>query len=286
MIALFPVPAWAGCGACNAGDASVSAMGIPDGASLGVVAGMGTLVTRNLAGTRETGLHDQLSEQASLVALWTLAPSVRIQASLPYVRRELSVGTQRWSNEGFGDASASATVVVWKDPGISFGQAVTLMGGITAPTGRRVAGSSEHAQPGLGAWSGLAGASWVAHYELWRFYVSQAYKANTPNVDGYRYGNLLTGNAGIQRQTWTERLDATFEVNARYVDADYDHDGFVIDDTGGTVVYATPGLVAQLGGTEKSRFFLRGSLQIPFINAERGHQQPGVLGQIAVNAAF
>src|SRR5213075_2230986 len=113
-------------------------------------------------------------------------------------------------------------------------------------------------QPGSGSWDGLLGIGATYEPARWRFNAVALSKWNTPNDDGYRFGNDFVAELEAGNRFWLEPYPGPFmrlDGRVRYVSEGQDHDGGTVADTGGerATVGATyafrprPSLDFQLG---------------------------------------
>ncbi|HYM82362.1 MAG TPA: transporter [Candidatus Limnocylindria bacterium] len=186
-----------------------------------------------------------------------------LSASLPYIDRvhrhesEHHPGffeEQKWTYSGLGDL----TVLGYLTPGAGQGRpSVTLQLGLKAPTGKRNVGEIEGeqpepmARPSSGSWDGLVGVQ-VRHWVDTRTFQGDGVslplsagvlaRVNGPGTDDYRAGNELQLNVA---GGWAllSRVSLLAQVNTRWRAKD---DVGATDgeeaNTGGTAVFATPGL--------------------------------------------
>jgi hypothetical protein len=118
----------------------------------------------------------------------------------------------------------------------------------------------EHLQPGTGStdwFGGLAGS-----YQLdprSALFSSVQYRTTGRNDTGYKYGNAFLVNVEYEHKLGT-RLDAVVGLNYRNAGRDeVDASGAHDEDTGGTMFFVTPQVLAEVGHGR----VLRASVQIP-----------------------
>ncbi|MGH7452595.1 MAG: hypothetical protein ACRENG_14705, partial [bacterium] len=100
--------------------------------------------------------------------------------------------------------------------------------------------------------------------------LSASYQANGANDQNFAYGNVFRFNAAAQKALFNP-VEVIAEINGRT--ADYDDGGGETDlNSGGTVVYFSPGLRLRLGGAVS----LRGQVQIPVVENLHGEQNEKV----------
>ncbi|HEX7078105.1 MAG TPA: hypothetical protein VF363_06780 [Candidatus Eisenbacteria bacterium] len=188
-------------------------------------------------------------------------------ATLPFVSRtheHIHNGAggpeyQRWSYSGIGDLQALA--VRKFGPGAAGGARYYASAGVKAPTGARNVEEVDGDQPepparlGTGSWDFLAGvgSEWrlgsgpAAGSEI-PLRLSLSGRVNGRGTERYRVGSELTAHAGTEVPL-IPALTALFQTNLRvHAKDDVGDTDSEASNTGGTVVYASPGLRLGLGG--------------------------------------
>lgn len=147
------------------------------------------------------------------------------------------------------------------------------MAGITAPTGSNEAKDAAgdrldaHLQPGTGAWSATVGLHLAVTRIGGLWDASVLGKASGTNAHDYRYGRTLLYNAGFTSHD-LRGFQLLAQVNGRSAARDQLEDGTLGTNTGGTVIYASPGArwISGLG------LNLEAALQVPVRQALDGDQ--------------
>ena len=199
--------------------------------------------------------HDEVRTMNRIAtALLTYAPTPRLHlsAAIPFVSRDHdhlasshahgrgllpqhNTIPEAWHLEGVGDVMLQARANVASH--------LWLIGGVKLPTGEHELRNPDGeiaelpVQPGSGTTDGIVG---VSYQRSWFF--TATYQFRTGDSDGYRLGNELQLNAGSVH-TFTPRLDLLLQLNARIrakdaIEDEPEEEAF----TGGTFVYASPGL--------------------------------------------
>lgn len=211
--------------------------------------------------------HDEV-RTLNRVATATLgyAPSDRVQLTLaiPYLSRDhdhLGEGVpESWQLRGTGDVVLQSR---WNAAG-----GLWLIAGVKLPTGRDDLKNEDGeaaeipVQPGSGTTDGIAGISYqrafnmhtpvsgpLGNIALVPWFVTATYQFRGGATRGYRLGDEFQLSAGTVYPL-TRRLDALAQLNTRIrqrdrIDDEPDEEPF----TGGTFVYASPGLRFSLGRT-------------------------------------
>ena len=232
--------------------------------------------------------HDEVrtvNRVGTLLASWAPSDRLILSVSAPWVSRfhehveESSGDTERWRFDAFGDLSLGARYRVAPD--------VWATVAVKLPTGKRrpVNDEGEPAEvtlaPGTGSTDVTVGAVWVSQSTVpslsksvlgrgaaMPYFVGASYKVNGSGTDRYRLGDELLVNAGLYYPV-LRNLQAMLQVNARIKAKDDVGDtDEVRDHTGGSFVYASPGVrVAMRGG-----FAVYGTVQIPVYQRVNGIQ--------------
>ncbi|RYY41782.1 MAG: transporter [Chitinophagaceae bacterium] len=144
-----------------------------------------------------------------LTLQYSVGRKLQLQALLPWQANSLRNDAGSRSLSGLGDVSLMAQYRLWErnsDKGVR--QSVLLGGGVKLASGRYVAAATSKAedqnfQLGTGSTDLLLNGSYRISLRRWTFSGVGAYKYNTANKDGYRYGDVVNG--GVQaafRQEW------------------------------------------------------------------------------------
>jgi len=205
------------------------------------------------------------THQWSFNARGRVLPRFKVVAMLPYVQREHEHELQHhpgyfipshWQYEGVGDATMIVHWEAWGSIQSGIG-ALTLQGGAKLPTGKRhveeIDGDEPEppARPGTGSTDGLFGVQLMRHWSVAApgkrttsvpLVFSVLGRWNGEGTDGYRMGNELHPSLSSSYEIWNGvallgQLNAVFHGRDQVgnTDAEPHH-------TGGTSVYATPGL--------------------------------------------
>jgi hypothetical protein len=236
------------------------------------------------------GSEREREHRVAAFALWRPLDRLALIARLPYNIKRI---TERPSGEvpltqraqGVGDAGLQALVGVHQTRG-THPLTVGLLLGAEIPTGSNERRGSDgerldaHLQPGTGAWSGSGGVHVGVSMGRAMLDASLIGRANGANVHGYRYGDVLLFNAGYAsapRRGWS----LIAQLNGRAAGRDRLEDGARGDNTGGTVVYAAPGVRWQgaLG------IGIEGTLQIPVIESLLGDQDEHTTARVALSVS-
>jgi hypothetical protein len=223
------------------------------------------------------GEEQEREHRVGAFALWRPLNRLAVVARLPYAVKDITTRPQGGAAtidraHGLGDAELLAMVGVVHIGG-PLPLTVGVVGGAAAPTGANELKDDSgerldaHLQSGTGAWSGTGGinVAIAAGADVWE--ASLLGRTSGTNAHGYRYGNVLLYNAGFTSRAWNgTRL--LMQLNGRAASRDRLEDGTLGENTGGSVLYAAPGLrwVSTLG------LSIEAAVQIPVAQALFGAQ--------------
>jgi len=204
-----------------------------------------------------------------------LVAAVPLQRNL-YSATGSDIASESHTLWGLGDAQLGAGYFIVDRVDFSAGsrQELALSAGSAFPTGPNDSKADgerldEHAQLGRGAFGPYAGITYAFHMDPWNFTASVIGRTFTTNDLGYRYGSSLLWSAALQYRPWTE-LAFELGTNDHYELHDA-LDGDKQVNTGGLVVQASPGLLAQVSG----KLWFSASVEIPVYTQLNGQQQLG-----------
>lgn len=306
----FPsVPARA-CSVCQAGDPLYSAGGASaqeQGTVTGYLEVQGWRKTSGLLPHEEgeeahEGREVNEGRQLSLHLGWTPLDRVTLTLLAPWRWNEIEEKhhdeTERSRLNGFGDLSLHAGAVLWRNRDVLPSTWLEARAFVKAPTGRSSQTENgvqdPHIQPGTGSWDfgfGLAGAH---RFERASLYASAFYRENLEGSLDYRYGDVVLTNVALETPLshWSANpvlaaLTPGVELNFRYAEKDRSH-GEDWDDSGGSVLYATPTLRVRLPWFEGRRPpFLRFAVQLPVTDKWLyGQQHEGQVWSAGLGMAY
>lgn len=228
--------------------------------------------------------HDEVrttNRSVSLLVRYGLTDRVQLSAALPFVSRthdhlasshaaargravaQHNNVPQRWDINETGDVLVEARARVWG----SNVEGLWLTAGAKLPTGAddvaNAAGNVAEAslQPGTGSTDGIVGLAYEmgfirgdeGHATMIPLFLSATFRANGTGSGGYRAGNELQLNAGT---AWpiAPRIELLAQANARHrnhdvLGGDEHHLAGADAFTGGTAIYASPGVRVSFGQT-------------------------------------
>lgn len=231
--------------------------------------------------------HDELRTVNRLTTFLLMArvtPRLQLGFTAPYVSRthehveRASGDFEQWRFGALGDAALQARYRA--------AQSLWLTAGVKLPTGaRHESNGDEEAevtlQPGTGSTDVTLGASWqsgivrdtgiggpMGNATLIPLFLSASYRLNGRGTNEYRRGDELQVSAGSEYPV-ARSLHVIGQLNLRH--AAKDDVGATLENpalTGGTYLYASPGLRLVAGGGAS----LYGYVQIPLVQRVNGVQ--------------
>lgn len=271
------------CSICRCGDPTFNALGKEGVAQTGLRLALDWDQVDKKQGAREEGHFDQLSEERMTALLaYGISDRFSVFARVPYGERKLTESeegeSERTETSGLADPEIYGQARLWSSPfsgDVGVRAAVYGVVGIKTDWGRNNLHREgerldEHAQPGTGStdwFGGLAGS-----YQLnprSAIFASAQYRFTGRNDAGYRYGRIALFNLAYE-QKLAARWDAVLEANYRHAGRDEASQSELDPDTGGSIFYATPRVLFDVG----NGWVLRAAAQIPLSQSGlNGHQR-------------
>jgi hypothetical protein len=249
-----------------------------------------------------------VSHISTTKATYSIGSRWLVSASLPVVdrmHRHVTADTptgpelREWQYSGVGDLTLLGTGSVWKTSSSTSPFTVALQAGVKLPTGRRhiqaIDGEEPepHARPGTGSTDLLAGLQLIQALPVPAsagtptvLFASALYDHTGHGVDGYRVGKMLETHVGAAYPL-LERLGLLAQVSAQTRDKDHsevdpdadahahvarinhgEEESGIHENTGGTFVYAAPGLRYEISPV----LALSAYLQLPIYQRANGTQ--------------
>jgi hypothetical protein len=236
----------------------------------------------------------QVENRYTLLASYGLSDRFSLTARVPVSRRRLTAsapgsGSEVVETSGPSDPEIFGQLRLWASPmrvGLGRQDAVSVVAGVKTPWGEndlRRGGEriDEHAQPGTGS-TDLLGSLVFLHLidDRSALFVSGGYRRTGENDHGYRYGSSFTANAAYEHKL-ASRLDGVVELNFRRAKKDA-ADGALDEDTGGSLLYVTPRLLASLG----RGLVLRAGAQLPVVKRLNGYQTEKAVANVGLSYVF
>jgi hypothetical protein len=315
-VAAFPPPA-AACSICRCGDPTFNAFGTDvyadgklrlaldwqrydkeqgiavheDEVEESRTEGLRPAVAHHEVDGREMTVEDRLTATLS----YSFADRANVVARLPFSSHQLTElgldGEAEETARGLADPELYALVRLWSSPfadGLGRRAWISGLAGVKTPWGKNEQEEGgvrldEHLQSGTGSTDPFAGLSgFYLLDERSALYGSAQHRWTGTNDFGYRYGAQTFLNLGYERKLG-QTLDGAFELN--YRDAAQDrvsHEGDLDPNTGGSILYATPRLMLDLG----RGWVGRASVQIPVADRLEGDQEEKAVANVGLTYLF
>ncbi len=240
----------------------------------------------------EGAFEENESQRLDLYLSWAPLDRVTLTLDLPWAFNNITevAGGERTplSLNGLGDIVLAGSVVAWRNREVlaKTWVAVNVFGKFPSGKSKAAAQGGEvekHLQPGTGSWDFGGGLSGAHHFSWGSLYGSTSYRVNTKGSLDYEYGDVVLANAAVDfplgHGTGIKAL-APFTpglaVNFRWAEKDLSQ-GEEFQDSGGPILYLTPGLRIRLPWFEGRRApSLQGEVQIPVTSSWlNGFQEEG-----------
>ena len=301
------------CSVCLAGDPVFDA----SGTSVGEV-GQWNLFVQGSGWKKESGAlpheegggeehaadEENRSRRLDLYLGWTPVDRVTLTLNVPFAFNHITEihhdEREEFSLSGLGDVSLLGSVVLWRDRDVLPGTWIEGRAFAKAPTGEsreRVGGVRDpHLQPGTGSWDFGGGLAAAHQLRLASLYASASYRVNTQGSLDYEYGDVVLANAALlvplgpaSAVPWLAPFGVGAELNYRWAQRDLHH-GEDYEDSGGSILYATPSLriaLPALAIGERLPPSLRSSVQLPLTNRWlHGEQEERPLWRVGLVVPF
>jgi hypothetical protein len=140
---------------------------------------------------------EQSAQTMVLTGQYRLSNKFQITALLPYQFASITSGADRFRQNGLGDATLLLNYVLWQKKIKSANHAFAIGAGLKLPTGHYNTEKGEGVtapsfQLGSGGMDYLVNASYRLKLGQFAFNALGAYKYNTANEQGYRFGDVTT----------------------------------------------------------------------------------------------
>jgi hypothetical protein len=277
-----PSPAKA-CSICRCGDPTFNALGKDGFAAQGFHLALDWERYDKQEGPASGEAEELVEHRFTALASYGLGERFTVFARVPFSHRHfqgLDVGevVDSFATSGLADPEIYGQARLWASgmaKGVGRRSSLSVLGGLKTALGQNeatVAGerADEHAQPGTGSTDLFGGLAFLYLFDKESaVFASGQYRRTGENRFGYRYGSSALLNAAYEHKLG-HRLDGVVELNFRHAAKDrLDGAGEHGDDTGGSVLYLTPRLLADLG----HGVVLRAAAQIPIARDLNGAQK-------------
>ena len=263
------------CSACGCGDPTITTMGTQQ--PFQGRARLSALMRYRTDNVGEPGVDQTRLSEFGLDLSGSYAPWSWLQAvaTVPLLRRSVTY-TSLAEDQTFtlGDVEVFAKAFVYRDRTFAPHHLLGLLGGMrfpTAPIQRDARGQllSTDAQPGLGAYTVMAGASYAFFSRPWASYVSATAYVPLVSRKDLQPGTSFRASAALQYQPFLWGA-VRLGVDGR-LDRPTHEDGRRDPDSGGFIGFLSPALLFNL----TPDLTLEGTVRVPVLNRLDGYHREG-----------
>jgi hypothetical protein len=296
MLFALPPARTQACSICRCGDATFNALGKDGYHAEGARLALDWERFDKDEGDPAEEAESQVENRFTALASYGFSDRLTLFARVPYSVRKLTAlsagaDSEETKTHGFSDPEVYGQIQLWASPfsgGMGRRSSATLNAGVKLPWGRNHvendgARADEHAQPGTGS-TDVFGSLAVLHLidKDSAIFASAGYRHTGTNDFGYRYGRSFLANVAYEHKLGPT-FDGVVELNFRHAGQDrLDADGTPGDDTGGSLLYVTPRLLARL----QDGLVLRAAAQIPVARSLNGVQKERTVVNVGVTYLF
>ncbi|HZS38343.1 MAG TPA: hypothetical protein VFF06_16015 [Polyangia bacterium] len=275
LVALTRARPAGACAACACGDSTLTTVGVEkpyrNRIRFGLEERLATLSTGD-------GVMNEQSTvlRSSLSAAWSPHARLQLMAMLPWFDswiHSATGGAQQLN--GLGDLEGAARVLLFRERRFAPQHLLWATAGVKMPTGPRLRDGAGYPyadddQPGSGSWDPFGGVSYGWFGGLTSIFAATNYRYTTTGPRGHRFGSTLTSSATLQLQPYPWGA-LQLGADVRWSQADSLPNGVDAPNTGGTVLYASPALLAS----PWMNVLIRIGAQIPAVQRLNGVQSEG-----------
>ena len=284
------------CSICRCGDATFNALGKDGYAAHGFRLAFDWERFDKDEGDPAQEAESQVENRFTALVSYGFNDKLTLFARVPYSVRNLT-GTApgeeptRTHTSGLSDPEIYAQLRLWASTlrgGLGRRASLSLNAGVKTPWGRNDIQEGgervdEHAQSGTGSTDVFGSLAFLYLVDKSSaVFASTGYRHTGENDFGYRYGSTFLANVAYEHKLGSV-LDGVVELNFRHAQKDrVDLAGTLDDDTGGSLLYVTPRLLASLG----HGLVLRAAAQIPIARGLNGFQKERAVANVGVTYLF
>jgi hypothetical protein len=283
------------CSICRCGDATFNALGKDGYAAQGFRAALDWERFDKDEGDPSEEAESQVEKRFTALLSYGFNDRFTLLARVPYSVRDLTAttpeGAENTHTSALSDPEIYAQVRLWSSKlsgGLGRRSSLSLNAGVKTPWGRNHLEEDgeridEHAQSGTGSTDVFGSLAFLYLIDKESaVFVSSGYRHTGENDFGYRYGSTFLANVAYEHKLG-KVLDGVVELNFRDAKKDrVDAEGTISDDTGGSLLYVTPRLLANLGGG----LVLRVAAQIPIARGLNGFQKERAVANLGLTYLF
>jgi hypothetical protein len=225
-----------------------------------------------------TPFEEADSQRLDLFLSWSPIDRLGLTLDIPFAFNDIDEHEEGETvsilDDGLGDISTSMSYVLWRNREILPSTWVEGRAFLKFPTGTSRQSTKgmrdKHIQTGTGSWDFGFGMAAVHKLEYTSLYASVFGRVNTKGSLDYEYGDVVLANLAAlvplghaTGTSWLQPFTPGLELNYRWAAKDVS-DGSRFDDSGGSILYATPSLRVELPWFDGRKApSVRAAVQIP-----------------------
>jgi hypothetical protein len=294
-VVALPHPAGA-CSICRCGDPTFNALGKDGFAARGLRVAVDWERFDKTEGNPAEESESQVEHRITALASYGLGERLTVFARVPFSVRDLTASAAGQEPEsihtkGVSDPELYAQLELWSSPfrnSLGRRASLSVLAGVKTPWGQNEAMADgerldEHAQPGTGSTDVFGTLAFLYLFDKdSALFASTSVRRTGENDYGYRYGRTVMANLAYEHKLGPV-LDGVAELNFRHAGRDrIDGEGTLDEDTGGSLLYVTPRLLASLG----HGLVLRAAVQIPVARRLNGYQKERAVANVGLTYLF
>jgi hypothetical protein len=291
---IVPTPAPA-CSICRCGDPTFNALGLAGYTSSGLSIALDWERFDKSEGDPSLESESQVENRLTGFASYGFGQRYLVALRVPYSLRsvtETAAGeeTETVDTNGFSDPEIYGQALLWASTMSDLGSraSVAVGAGVKTPWGENDVARDgervdEHAQPGTGSTDLFGNVTLLYLIDMQSsLFASTGYRRTGENEFGYRYGSTFLANISYERK-FGRHLDGLIQFNFRDAAQDrVDSDGTLGENSGGSLLYATPMLLLDI----TKSLVVRAGVQIPIIADLNGEQTERAVVNVGVTDFF
>ncbi len=289
-------PGVGACSICRCGDATFNALGKDGYAAHGFRGAFDWERFSKDEGNPAEEEESQVENRFTGLLSYGFNDRFTLFARVPVSVRDLTATApdedpEQVHTSGFSDPELYGQIRLWSSRvsgGVGRRSSLSLNAGVKAPWGQNDVQQDgervdEHAQPGTGSTDVFGSLAFLYLIDKESaLFMSSGYRHTGENDFGYRYGSTFLANVAYEHKLG-KVFDGVVELNFRNAKKDQvDTEGTLDGDTGGSLLYVTPRLLANLGGG----LVLRAAAQIPLAKDLNGFQKERAVVNVGLTYLF
>ncbi len=284
------------CSICRCGDATFNALGKDGYAAHGFRLALDWERFDKDEGDPAEDAESQVENRVTGLLSYGFNDKFTLFTRVPYSVRNLTATAPgeepvKTHTSGLSDPEVYGQLRLWASRltgSVGRRASLSLNAGVKTPWGQNNVQKDgervdEHAQSGTGSTDVFGSLAFLYLVDKnSAVFASTGYRHTGENDFGYRYGSTFLANVAYEHKLG-KSLDGVAELNFRHAQEDrVDTLGTIDHDTGGSLLYVTPRLLANLG----HGLVLRAAAQIPLVRGLNGFQKERVVANVGLTYLF